>query len=239
MPPPLLDIRQVEGGYGATKVLHGIAIEMAEGQRVGLFGPNGHGKTTLLRTISGLLKPSAGEIHFRGRRIDGTAPRHIVEAGIIHVAQGNILFPEMTVAENLSLGAYAKRARDGAKANLEKVYGIFPKLAQRRGQLCKTLSGGERQMVSIGIGVMGNPELLLLDEPTLGLAPRLKEELCQAIEQISETGVPLVVVEQDIEFLLTLAEQLYLINHGEVSLNMGPDDRMDHGQIMDMYFGAA
>ncbi len=239
MPPPLLEIRALEGGYGATKVLHGIEIEMPEGQRVGLFGPNGHGKSTLLKTVSGLLSPSAGEIRFRGRRIDRTAPRRIVEAGIVHVPQGNTLFPDMSVAENLSLGAYAKRARAKAKENLEKVYDLFPRLAQRRVQLCKTLSGGERQMVAIGIGVMGDPELLLLDEPTLGLAPRLKEELCQAIQRISAAGAPLIVVEQDIEFLLTLSQQLYLINHGEVGLSMGVDERMDHGQIMDMYFGGA
>ncbi len=239
MRPALLEIRALQGGYGGAKVLNGVDIEVREGQRVGLFGPNGHGKTTLLKTVSGLLKPWRGEIRFQGARIDGAAPRHIVEAGIIHVPQGNTLFPDMTIAENLSLGAYARPSRANAGTNLDRVYQIFPKLAERRGQLCRTLSGGERQMVAIGIGVMGDPKLLMLDEPTLGLAPRLKEELCQAIERISATGLALIAVDQDIEFLLALSQHLYLINHGEVALSMAAADRMDHAEIMEMYFGGA
>ena len=238
-PPVLLEVHALEGGYGGAKVLNGIDMAVQEGQCVGLFGPNGHGKTTLLRTISGLESPWRGDILFRGRRIDGASPRHIVSIGVIHVPQGNTLFPDMTVGENLMLGAYAPRCRRGAKANLEQVYELFPKLADRRGQLCRTLSGGERQMVAIGIGVMGDLELLLLDEPTLGLAPRLKDELCAAIGRLTASGLPLIIVEQHIEFLLDLSERLYLINHGEVAMSMAADERMDHAQIMNMYFGEA
>jgi len=235
----LLEVSDLETGYGRTGVLHGINLAMAEDQRIGLFGPNGHGKTTLLMAISGLLPTWKGSIRFMGDDISNIAPRRIVDLGIVHVPQGNKLFPDMTVDENLSLGAYCKRSRPKARANLERVYDIFPKLKQRGTQLCKTLSGGERQMVSIGIGVMSDPKLLLLDEPTLGLAPKLKDELCDAIDRISQSGLPLIVVEQDVEFLLTLAQDLYMINHGEVVQRLSADDDIDHGEIMKMYFGEA
>ncbi len=235
----LLEVSGLETGYGRAGVLHGIDLAMEDNQRIGLFGPNGHGKTTLLKAISGLLPTRAGSIRFMDIDISNAAPRHIVDLGIVHVPQGNKLFPDMTVDENLSLGAYSKRSRASAKDNLERVYEIFPKLKQRGTQLCKTLSGGERQMVSIGIGVMSDPKLLLLDEPTLGLAPKLKDELCEAIDKISQTGLPLIVVEQDVEFLLTLAERLYMINHGEVVRAISSDDDIDHGEIMKMYFGEA
>jgi len=233
----LLEVAGLRTGYERTAVLHGIDLAMAERQRVGLFGPNGHGKTTLLMAISGLLPVWDGSVRFLGHDITNRAPRHIVDLGIVHVPQGNTLFPDMTVAENLSLGAYCRRSRPNARDNLDHVYDIFPKLKQRGGQLCKTLSGGERQMVSIGIGLMSDPTLLILDEPTLGLAPRLKDELCAAIEKISAAGLALIVVEQDVEFLLSLSERLYMINHGEVVRSIGADDDVDHGEIMNMYFG--
>ena len=232
-----LEVRDLTVGYGKTQVLRGVSLRLAGDTRIGLFGPNGHGKTTLLKTISGLLKPWHGEILLNGARIDGAAPRAIVNLGIIHVAQGNVLFPELTVLENLRLGAYCRRARRQLKDNLERVYQLFPRLAERRRQHSKTLSGGERQMLSIGVGLMGAPELMMLDEPTLGLAPKLKDELLQAIGEISKGGVPLVLVEQDIEFLLALTDHLYMINHGAVALDIASGDQLDHEEIMQMYFG--
>ena len=197
----LLQISGLNAGYGQTQVLRNVSLDIPQRARVGLFGPNGHGKTTLLRAISGLLRPWSGHIAFSGTRVDGLRPGRIVELGIVQVPQGNTLFPRLTVGETLSLGSYARRARAGAKRNLDLVLTLFPRLAERRGQLCGTLSGGERQMLSIGLGVLTSPRLLILDEPTLGLAPRIKDELCEAIRRLSERDLPLIVVEQDVEFL--------------------------------------
>jgi branched-chain amino acid transport system ATP-binding protein len=235
---PLIEIRDVTVGYGRTQVLWGVSLSVPHGARIGLFGPNGHGKTTLLKTISGLLKPWSGEILLNGQRIDGALPGRIVDLGVIQVPQGNVLFPELTVLENLRLGAYCRRARATRKENLERCTTLFPRLAERRSQPAKTLSGGERQMLAIGVGLMGEPSILMLDEPTLGLAPKLKEELLEAIGRISKDGVPLVLVEQDVEFLLALADHLYMINHGVVAHDVASHDRLDHEQIMQMYFGA-
>jgi branched-chain amino acid transport system ATP-binding protein len=201
---PILEVGQLVGGYGKVQVLRGLSLAVAEGERVGLFGPNGHGKTTLLKTISGLIRLWSGSIRFQGQSIERSSPGAIVGLGLIHVPQGNTLFPEMTVQETLELGAYAPRVRANKAHNLERVFALFPRLAERRRQFCKTLSGGERQMVSISVGLMGEPRLLVLDEPTLGLAPKVKDELCEAIGVISGSGVSLLLVEQDIEFLLTL-----------------------------------
>ena len=234
-----IEIRDLAAGYGKTQVLWGITLDVASVQRIGLFGPNGHGKTTLLKTISGLIKPWTGEIRLFGHRIDGATPRAIVDRGLIHVPQGNVLFPELSVIENLRLGAYARRARAGTEASLSRVYEIFPRLRERRSQQARTLSGGERQMLAIGAGLMGAPKMLMLDEPTLGLAPKLKDELLDAIGRIAETGVPLVLVEQDVEFLLALTDHLYMINHGAVALDIASGDQLDHEQIMQMYFGSA
>ena len=162
----------------------------------------------------------------------------IVERGLIHVPQGNRLFPDLTIGECLSLGAYTARARAHEERNRERAIKIFPKLGERWRQRVRTLSGGERQMASIGVALMGDPRLLILDEPTLGLAPKIKDELCAAILDISKGGVPLIVVEQDVEFLLEIAEHLYLINHGRVAAEIKPGQTMDHREIMAMYFGS-
>jgi len=233
----LLEIEGLQAGYGRIRILHGVSIATTGNRNVGLFGPNGHGKTTLLRTISGLIRASAGSIRFDGTDITRLAPRHIVERGLVHVPQGNRLFPDLTIRETLRLGAWPARARAHESANAERVVAIFPKLRERWGQQVRTLSGGERQMVSIGVALMSHPRLLILDEPTLGLAPRLKDELCAAIKRISDEGVPLLVVEQDVEFLLDLAEHLYLVNHGEIATEIRPGEMMNHQAIMEMYFG--
>ena len=233
----LLEVEGLETGYGRIPILHGISLATTGNRNIGLFGPNGHGKTTLLRTISGLNRAWRGRIRFAGEDIARLAPRRIVERGLIHVSQGNRLFPDLTIAETLRLGAWPARARTDEARNLERAIAIFPKLRERWRQQVRTLSGGERQMVSIATALMSDPRLLLLDEPTLGLAPLLKDELCAAIGRISEAGVTLVVVEQDVEFLLDLADHLYLVNHGEVAAELRPGETMDHQAIMDMYFG--
>ena len=233
----LLRIEGLQTGYGRIRILHGVSLSTTGGGNIGLFGPNGHGKTTLLRTLSGLLRAWSGTIHFDGIDITRMAARRIVNLGLVHVPQGNRLFPDLTIRETLRLGAWPARARPAEARNLERVVAIFPKLRERWHQQVRTLSGGERQMVSIAVALMGEPRLLVLDEPTLGLAPLLKDELCAAIRRISDAGVALVVVEQDVEFLLDLADHLYLVNHGEIAAEIRPGETMNHQAIMEMYFG--
>ena len=233
------EVDRVSAGYGKVTVLHEVSIGVGQGERVGLFGPNGHGKTTLLRAISGLIKPTAGTITFDGKTLNPLSPRQIVELGLVQSPQGNTLFPRMTVLENLTLGAYNGRAWGGRKASLDQVYTLFPKLQQRQGQLARTLSGGERQMVSIGMALMGQPRLLMLDEPTLGLAPKIKDELAAAISAIAATGVTMVVVDQDIELLLGVCQRLYYLENGRITLETKEGERIDRQQIMEMYFGTA
>lgn len=233
----LLDVKDIKAGYGDMPVLHGLSIHVDKGESIGLFGPNGHGKSTLLKLISGLMKPTEGSIAFDGADITGRKPPMIVEAGLIHASQGNTLFGNMRIAETLELAAFSKRASAGADKRLGDVYELFPRLAERKTQLARTLSGGERQMLSIGCALMCAPRLLMLDEPTLGLSPRLKEELAAAISAISRSGVPLVVVEQDIEFLLSLTDRLCLVEHGTVVREIDRNNAPDHAEVMRLYFG--
>jgi branched-chain amino acid transport system ATP-binding protein len=233
----LLRVENISAGYGRIEVLRAMSIEVARGERVGLFGPNGHGKTTLLRTISGLIKPTSGRITFDDGEIASLPPDDIVSRGLIHVPQGSTLFPRMSVLENLMLGAYSGRAWNQRAANLERVYGLFPILRERSGQLARTLSGGQRQMASIGLGLMGMPVLLMLDEPTLGLAPKVKDELARAINEIAESGVTMIVVDQDIELLLGVCDRLYLVEKGQVSLETKRGDTIAEEDVLEMYFG--
>lgn len=233
----LLQVENLVSGYGKIDVVRSLSLHVNEGERVGLFGPNGHGKTTLLRTISGLMAAKSGDIRFRGESIKGFDARRIVELGLIHVPQGNQLFPRMTVMENLTLGAYVKRTANKKVDNFERVFTLFPRLKERRNQQARTLSGGERQMLSIGVGLMGMPVLLFLDEPSVGLAPIIKEELARAIGEIANSGVTMVVVDQDVELLLGICQRLYLIEKGHVSLETKDVSEVDQAEILEMYFG--
>ena len=234
-----LRVDGLQAGYGRVTVLHGIGIEVPEGVRVGLFGPNGHGKTTLLRTLSGMVRARAGTVHFGDRDITGSSPRSIVEHGLIHVPQGSTLFARMTVLEALTLGAYAPRAWAQRRRSLDHVFHLFPRLADRRAQRCSTLSGGERQMAAIGAGLMGCPRLLMLDEPTLGLAPKIRGELARSIHAIAETGVGLLVVDQDVDMLLGLCGRLYLIEQGLVAMDVQDRNQLQHKDVLKRYFGTA
>jgi branched-chain amino acid transport system ATP-binding protein len=233
----LLKVDDIHAGYGKVEVLRALSIQVDEGEKVGLFGPNGHGKTTLLRTISGLIHPRSGSVTFQDKNIKGIDPRQIVERGLIHVPQGNALFPGMSVAENLTLGAYSKRAWNQRNENINKVFELFPRLKERKNQQARTLSGGERQMLSIGVGLMGNPVLLMLDEPSLGLAPKIKDELALAISEIAQSGVAMIIVDQDIELLLGICKRLYLIEKGHVSFETQDNKSIQQKEILEMYFG--
>ena len=233
----LLDVERITAGYGSVVVLRDLSLHLSEGESIGLFGPNGHGKTTLLMAISGLVRPTTGRIRYDGRDITRARASDIVAAGLAQSPQGNTLFGDMDVAESLELSAFTPRAKPQRREQMDRVYALFPRLAERRTQLAKTLSGGERQMLSIGCALMCSPRLLMLDEPTLGLSPKLKEELGIAVADIVKSGTPLVIVEQDVQFLLGLADRLYMIEHGEVVREIDRADAPDHAEIMKLYFG--
>lgn len=236
MPELILDVKDVVTGYGRQPVLHGLSMQVATGDILGLIGPNGHGKTTLFRAVSGLIKVWSGSVKFMGEDITRLPTPMIAERGLIHVPQGNHLYPDMTVLENLHLGAYAPGPRKHWRTSLEQVFALFPSLAERKSQRCRTLSGGERQMVAIGCGLMGHPKLLILDEPTLGLSPRLKGELRDAIAQIIGSEMQLIIVEQDPEFLRRLTTHQVFIEEGRTRDDFVAGS-LEHDKIMEMYFG--
>lgn len=233
----LLEVDNAVAGYGQTQVVNGFSLAVDEQKCIALCGPNGHGKTTMMRAISGLLPLWEGEIRYDGQSMHRRKPQEIVEAGVIHVPQGNRLFPELSIIENLRLGAYNRRAREQEEENLDTVLRYFPKLQARRRQKCRTLSGGERQMLALGVGLMGAPRLLILDEPNLGLAPIIKAEVSAVVEEIAKKKLTVVLIDQDIDFLLDVADELHVVEHGQVIA--GPDEtsRMNRDDILNLYFG--
>ena len=236
---PALQVRNVHAGYGEIDVVRGIDIDVGHGEAVGLFGPNGHGKTTLFRVISGLVSARQGEIVAFGTDITNASPRKVVAQGIVHVPQAGVLFPRLSVEENLRLGAFrspAWRKRDDAMAD---IYERFPPLAQRHRQEARTLSGGERQMLAVGMGLMARPRLLILDEPTLGLAPHVRRELASGLASVIESGLAVLVVDQDIELLRALTSRLCLIEEGQVRAQIGRDTDLSESEVMNLYFGGA
>jgi branched-chain amino acid transport system ATP-binding protein len=232
-----LAVRGLVAGYDRSVVIDGLDLEVSDGATAVVIGPNGHGKTTLLRTISGLLRPTKGRILFDDREIAGNSARAIVARGLVHVSQGNTMFPRMTVLECLTLGAYPPHAWPQRNESLRRVFELFPILEERQSQLARTLSGGQRQMASIGMGLMSMPKLLMLDEPTLGLAPKIKDELAAAINQIAESGVSMILVDQDVELLLGVCDRLYLVERGKVSLETKPGESIRQEDVLSMYFG--
>jgi len=214
----LLELEGVQVHYGKVQALKGISLAVPAGGCVTIIGANGAGKTTTLRAISGLVRPSGGEIRFEGRRIDQLPPERIVRAGIAQVPEGRRCFPELTVRENLMVGAFLRRDRAGIARDLEQVYHRFPRLKERSSQMAKTLSGGEQQMLAIGRALMSAPKLLLLDEPSMGLSPVMVQEIARIVVAIRRHGVPVVLVEQNAELALRLADQAYVLETGSVSL---------------------
>lgn len=233
----LLIIKDLWCHYGGAEVLKGIDIEIDEGKVITIIGGNGAGKTTVLRTISGLKMPSEGEIIMRGERIDGKSPQNIVKRGIVHVPEGKELFPYMTVLENLKLGAYLQKDKNTIRNNLEKVFKHFPRLKERLTQQAKSLSGGEQQMLAIGRALMCNPKLLLLDEPSLGLSPMNVKEIGRIVKDINERGISVILVEQNAKLALELAEHGYVLETGKIVLHGTAKDLMHSDHVRKAYLG--
>ncbi len=215
---PLLEVEAVDAGYGALHVLHEVSLAIAGGEIVSLVGANGAGKTTLIKTIVGLLRPRGGAIRFRGERIDALSPEAIITRGISVVPEGARVFPEMTVLDNLKMGAGAARARAREVDTLAEVFRMFPRLGERRRQLGRTLSGGERQMLALGRALMACPEVLLLDEPSLGLQPSLVKGIIETIRRINERGLTVFLIEQNVHSSLPISHRAYVLEQGRIVL---------------------
>lgn len=238
MAEPLLDVQGLACGYARLPVLHGVDLAVQAGEVVGIVGPNGHGKTTLLRAISGLLRPSGGHITSGGERLDRLRPDQIVARGIVHVPQGDLLFPEMSVLENLLMGAYLPAAARRSAERLEFVFGLLPKLAQRRHQMASTLSGGERRMVGIGRGLMAEGRLLMLDEPSLGLAPIVIDQIYELIVDLKQRGMTILMVEENATRIAEHANQVHLLDNGRIAWHGRGAELLARPEILETYLGA-
>jgi len=236
---PLLEVRDLQAAYGRVTALWDVSFDVDEGRVVALLGSNGSGKTTTLRTISGLLTAASGSVHFGGRDITHARSDQIVELGIIHVPEARQLWPRMSVRENLELGAYSPKARVKRADSLERVFGLFPRLRERRNQAAGTLSGGERQMCALGRGLMGLPRLLMLDEPSLGLAPRLVSEMFETLRLLREQGLTVLLVEQNVHQALELADTGYVLETGRLVLSGPSQQLLADPLVRSAYLGVA
>ena len=237
MTAPLLEIRNVEAGYGGQKVLRDVSLEVPAGSLVTLIGPNGHGKTTLMHAISGLVRLTSGEIRLEGQAISGRKAHHIVEKGVVQIPQGDVLFTDMSVQDNLMMGAYPKAAYANAAERLETVYKLLPRLEERRGQIASTLSGGERRMLSLGRGLMANGKLLLIDEPSLGLAPLVIDQIYEVIADLKARGTTILLVEENASRVIGVADKVYLLDDGRIVWQGTADEMEANEDILETYLG--
>ncbi len=234
----LFEIRNLHVYYGFIHALKGISLEVNEGEIVTLIGANGAGKTTTLRTISGLLRPREGDVIFDGESLLKYKPHEIVAKGIIHVPEGRRVFARMTVQENLEMGAYMRTDKDGIQEDLERVFRLFPRLEERRKQLAGTLSGGEQQMLAIGRALMSRPRVLLMDEPSMGLAPVLVEEIFDTIKELNETqGLTILLVEQNAHMALQIAHRGYVLETGRISITGTAKELAENPEVQRAYLG--
>ena len=232
----MITVKNLSAGYGFVNVLRDISLDITAGEIVAVLGSNGVGKTTLNITLSGLIKPKSGEVLFEGKSIVGASPETIVDLGMIHVPEGRKLFPNLSVRDNLELGSYRRGKSDRAD-NLEDVLDTFPKLRDRINQIAGTLSGGEQQMVAIGRGLMSNPKLLILDEPSLGLSPLLVEQMFDLIKRINEKGLTILLVEQNVIQSLAIADRAYVIEEGAIAISGNAADLQDNSELKKSYLG--
>jgi branched-chain amino acid transport system ATP-binding protein len=232
----LLQLRALASGYGRTEVLRGVDLDVNAGEIIALLGSNGAGKSTLNNTVSGLVRATRGTVHFEGRDITHAHYREIVRAGLIQVPEGRRIFPNLSVRENLELGSFA-RGRERRAANLERVFATFPRLAERLAQKAGTMSGGEQQMLAIGRGLMAEPRLLILDEPSLGLAPRLVEEMFVLVGQLNRQGLAVLLVEQNVGQSLDIADRAYVLDNGMIRFSGRPDELLARPELKQAYLG--
>lgn len=233
----MLKVTDLNAGYGGSEVLHSLSLQVGDGEAVVVLGPNGHGKTTLLRAISGLIRPTAGTVEFDGRVISNLRASEIVAAGLIHIPQGDLPFPELTVMENLLMGAYRPEAWAERKQKLEQVFELFPELAERTNQLARSLSGGERRMLALGRGLMAKARILMIDEPSLGLAPFLIENVYQAIHEINQNGMAVLLVDENADHIEGFADRVYLLESGTLVKEGGVEEMLRDEALLSAYLG--
>ena len=233
----LLSLKQVKVHYGKAEAIKGITVSVPEGAITGLVGANGAGKSTIMRAVSRLQPISAGEIWFQNKRIDGLASHDIVKLGIVQVPEGRKLFPYMTILENIRTGAYLRKDETAMKEDLDKIWQRFPRLSERRNQRAETLSGGEQQMLAIGRALMAKPKLLLMDEPSLGLAPLIVENLATVIEEINKEGISVLLVEQNAGLAFSLTEKVYVLEVGKIVLEGKSKELMNHELVRKAFLG--
>lgn len=233
----MLKVEHLKAGYGGIAAIFDVSLQVKEGQIVSLIGSNGAGKSTTLKAITGVIKPMGGIVQFRDEEIQNTKPNIIVQKGIVMVPEGRRLFPKMTVQDNLIMGAYLNRDKNRVKQQLEEIYDLFPRVKERLKQLAGTLSGGEQQMVAIARGLMSNPQLLILDEPSLGLMPQLVQEVFDFIIRIREMGTTIVIVEQNVVETIQISDYVYVIKNGETILEGEREVMLNNDEIKKSYLG--
>lgn len=233
----MLEVSSLNVFYGKSQALRNVSLRVDEGEIVALVGANGAGKTTLLNTISGLLRPAAGSVEFLGKRIDRQAPHNIMKLGICQIPEGRKLFTDMTVQENLEMGAYTSAAWKRKQETLQQVYQLFPILKERAGQSASKLSGGEGQMVAIARGLMSSPRLCMFDEPSYGLAPKLFSEVIQVIKRLREQGITIFLVEQNVRHTLEAADRAYVLENGQITLEGKGKDLLQDERVKKAYLG--
>jgi branched-chain amino acid transport system ATP-binding protein len=233
----VLAVNNIDTFYGKIQALWDVSLKIDEAEIVALIGTNGAGKTTLLNTITGLLRPASGSIEFLGKRIDGLKSHDIVDLGMSHIPEGRKLFPDMSVYENLEIGAYTKRVWKTRSETLDEIYGLFPVLKSRQGQLASTLSGGEQQMVAIGRGLMSQPRLCFIDEPSSGLAPLMVDEIFRIIPGLRDKGIAIFLIEQNVQQTLEISDRAYVLENGQVTLAGESKQLLQEELIRKAYLG--
>jgi branched-chain amino acid transport system ATP-binding protein len=235
--PPIIQLIDVEVRYGAIKALHSISLHVDQGKIVTILGANGAGKSTTLRTISGLLRPARGSVLYDGKPIHKTPPHKLVEMGIAHVPEGRGIFPNFTVAENLAIGAFTRSDKAAIQTDTDEVLTLFPRLKERLTQPAGTLSGGEQQMLAIGRALLSRPRLILLDEPSLGLAPQIVQQIFAIIRKIRDKGVTILLVEQNVHMALAAADEAYVLEVGRVAMHGPARELANNKRIQEAYLG--
>ena len=235
----MLVVDDIHAQYGRIKALHGVSLSIGKGEIVALLGANGAGKSTFLKVISGMLKPTSGSVTFMGKPLNGVRPDQVVIAGMAHVPEGRRVFPMATVMTNLEMGAFTRKDKEGIKKDIDRYFEIFPILGQRRNQKAGTLSGGEQQMLAIARGLMSRPSLLLLDEPAMGLAPILVQEIYNIIKELNAAGTSILLVEQNVHKTLQIATRAYVLECGVVAINGLSEELQESAGVIKCYLGEA